>query len=85
MAPNARRIIATCRPPERTLRLRGQAFYDTTEVGRTRHDPTLRATGREEKRRIGGRRSPSIVRRRRGKDLGGIGQGSASSLSVAGE
>ena len=52
----------------------------TTEPRWAEHAPTRRCGRRVvlTKRRIGGRRSPSIVRRRRGKGLAGIGQGSAS-------
>ena len=74
---------AATRPPRRgTLRAKALVFYDTNEVGRTRYDPTLRAPGRGTKRRIGGRRSPSIVRLLDGKVLGGNGQGSATSRRV---
>jgi len=77
------RNAATGPPRRGTLRTKSSAIYDTNEVGQTRHDPTLRAPGRVTKRRIGGRRSLTIVRPRRGKDLDGIGQGSANSPTRA--
>jgi len=73
---------AATTPRRGTLRANALVFYGTNEVGGTRYDPTLRAPGRGSKRRIGGRRSPSIVRLLDGKVLGGNGQGSATSRTV---
>jgi hypothetical protein len=80
--PQCRCRNAATTPRRGTLRAKALVFYGTNEVGRTRYDPTLRAPGRGTKRRIGGRRSPSIVRLLDGKVLGGNGQGSATSRTV---